>query len=489
MRQHFLAAASVAALTSIVNQTPAGIVAFNGPVDVNLSVDIYTPSSSEGFTAFDGFSITGDENARHGFDFGSSAMQVLAILKGPQHSEEPLSIDGPVLQALCDQVAQQSQGRQFIMMADQGVRHIFIEVPQHMQMLYDSYASGNITREMFDVICSSAMSWIHTTDETMPRFLDAHARLVETAAAFGISVHCADTGPGDFDPEFKDEVAAVMEGQVLEFIHMLQDSPELIGVFDKIPELKEKLNMVSIERGIKDMNLTEKLDHLDGLVWSEEEGGPSGFDGMLAYRLEHGDSEVAARIAELAAGERAIVVYGKGHMMRTHCDLDDILGDDNCYVIDLYANRDGQHFSSLMADAGIAELLMTSEPFEKPEATICLSTQTWIAADDSFIVYGHNGPPELLTDEGLVIARSHFHYDGRVTVDPIPFDFGRTVLEDDWMRLSDSWTPASNLPDIIPVHHLDVPVPSNTLSDDLPLLPELELPFLTSRLKFFDKSF
>jgi hypothetical protein len=324
-------------------------------------------------------------------------------------------IDGSGLKSLCERTIESAHDRQFLIFADtnhgipeiheftasedfistlaaNGYKHIFLEIPIFLQDLVDDFAAGKISEEMFNMVSSSVCHMIHATPETLPRFLKANADKIRLANQHGMRVHFIDHGPGDIDPEHADLLNSIYKRQIDVFRNMLEQNPQLMDVQQNIPELAAKVYGIAKERDLRSLGLDELMTFVDAMDWGPEEGGPASQKDRLRYRLLEGDPQLAQNIRNLAGNERAMILYGQWHMTRTSGDLDASLGDENCFVVDLYGNLDQQQPDEEISNLHFIGLLGFTER-EDANAAICVATQTLMLPDGTYFVFGQSGPP------------------------------------------------------------------------------------------------
>lgn len=224
-------------------------------------------------------------------------------------------------------------------LVDSGVRHLFLERPQHMDSLLRRYESGEFTDDHFRILLNSMTPSAQVglgaqsfSPQQAQEVALAMADLIIAAKENGIKVHFVDDSAVGQKLDQLVDVTAKTERKIIDFALASMDHHQ--------PAAAEQLRLKLANEGITHEFGNQIFAHLKSVMSPSQlntyfdeamSGVRMAQDDWAKARID-GDRELAQRILGLAGTEKATIFYGNAHGLHQD-DLDNHLGDARRIVL------------------------------------------------------------------------------------------------------------------------------------------------------------
>ncbi len=267
-----------------------------------------------------------------------------------------------------------------------GVRHIAVEAldPGQNQIIA-AYMRGEVSdralRHNYTELSVSNLQGDFGANDS--HLKTALVDLIQGARRHGITVHGVNGYEGLAPPEI---ALPIMERAGQTRLNLMRAMDAAPGYFD-MPRAQQTafIRQNLVDQGIPPNQMGLYLTDM-GLLPQQRApvmvGNATG-DEMIA-RME-GDSAVASRILNVTRGERSVVIYGGGHAVRSHGDIDNLL--PNSATIEVYDDRRAYMANVMPAVRRSMESLgldvedRVGRPGSRNNFSLDLRTRTW--SDDT----------------------------------------------------------------------------------------------------------
>ena len=198
-------------------------------------------------------------------------------------------------------------------LAESGVAHLCLEVPEHLQGLADQYMTGVIDDAEFKSRFGAAVNITGDEGISEAEVIQGIVNTMDRAKAYGMDVHFVD--PGTPEPT-RQEIALAQEvfGIYEEATGQSVDTTSLPSVLESMQYVVDN-DLISDEKKIQ-------------------------IDEMWKRYIEERSNDAALHdnITEATNGEKTAIVYGS-----RHDDLVVRLGEDQVFIVDAYADGPAYH--------------------------------------------------------------------------------------------------------------------------------------------------
>lgn len=197
-------------------------------------------------------------------------------------------------------------------LAENGVKHIFLELPARLNALKNRYITGEITREELVATTDSVFSPIVEGVDSHAMIEEA-VNLIDRAQPHGIAVHFIDQGFGSDLSDITD----------------LLKEPGL-------EDLQEKIQTVSKQATPGKDNALFRKALSEAISPDEKQRLCAAF-----FSRRFNDTRTANAITQIAGPDKSLVVYGAGHMRQhSKTGMDEILdARGGATVMEVFSDR------------------------------------------------------------------------------------------------------------------------------------------------------
>ena len=199
-------------------------------------------------------------------------------------------------------------------LAQAGVSHVCLEIPQSIQHLVDEYDSGKWNRRELSILLKYRVSPHNGGPLTQEEMINSIIDTIDNAKKYGMKTHCVDDGAGDLDIDLSRDTKKLLK-------EAMKDYRKETGI-----KLRDPVPADDLENFIK----KAFTDSVHFTTRDERQAVLKGISRDAVATRISSDAGMYENVLQATKGEKTAIIYGAGHD-----DLARLMKKDNPLVVDI----------------------------------------------------------------------------------------------------------------------------------------------------------